>query len=184
MSEPIWETSGTMEHLARPVFGEPKIIETLHYLRLLPDEYIIIGGANLVLRGIDTATSDIDMLVTDEVFTRLKRMRGSEVKDPPVSAQANGAVNKTVWVSNYRTPVPISATTEMGDGYYPMSFESHRQYVEVVNAFPLLGLDQVAEAKAALRRPRDLEHLRKIAQFTGSIVPLPEPAFTAAFREN
>lgn len=181
MSRPIWEGE---PDLSSPFLGERKIIQTLHHLSLLEGEYFIIGGANLVLRGIKIATPDIDMLVNDEVFERLKRLKGSVLKNPPGSAKMRGAMNETVWVSNRHTPIPISATTEMGDGYYPMSFESHRSQVELVNSFPCLKLDAVIAAKEALQRPNDIQDLDLIARSLGRTTILPEPAFTPPYYES
>ncbi len=158
-----------------PKRGIGEIMQTLGYLVLPNDEYFVIGGANLVLRGIKEVTPDIDMLVTESIFANLRRHRGAEIHEPPPSARVQGADNKTVWVKNSRTPIPVSATTALGDGYYPMSFESHREHTELVEGIPCLRLEDVRISKEALQRPRNIEDLELIAGFLGQEFILPEP---------
>src|SRR5579885_2730784 len=93
------------------------ILKTLGYLSLKQSQYFVIGGANMVLRGIKDTTPDLDMLVSEDTFNWLAKRRGAEIHTPPLRAQYQGADNSTVWVKNARTPVPISATTALGDGY-------------------------------------------------------------------
>lgn len=158
-----------------PELGKMAIFATMDYLKLADTEYFVIGGANLVLRGIKRATPDLDVLVSDEVFELLKTHEGAELHEPPKSAIARGAKNQTVWVKNSRTPIPVSATTHLGDGYYPMSFDSHRGHTEMVDGVSCLTLEHVRAAKEALQRPRDVEDLAAIAHFLGEPLELPAP---------
>ncbi len=156
-----------------PKRGYDAIVATLGYLALPSDEYFVLGGANLVLRGIKELTGDVDMLVTESVFANLRRRRGAEIHQPPRSAVILGADNTTVWVKHTRTPVPVSATTRLGDNYYPMSFESHKDKTELVDGFPCLLLEEVRKSKGALQRDRDLEDLQLIADYLGEELVLP-----------
>ncbi len=158
-----------------PVLGKKKILQTFDNLSLPQDGYFVIGGANLVLRDIKPATPDVDMLVSSDVFDILKRLRNSIVKEPPEAARLRGADNKTVWVKNDHTPVPISATTMLGDGYYPMSFESHKDRTELISGVQCLELDQVVLAKEALQRLKDVDDLEAIARFMGRSLNLSKP---------
>lgn len=152
------------------------ILNTLEALGLERAEYFIIGGANLVLRGIKKVTADIDMLVSEKTFEALKKKDGSEVKAAPKRAQLRGATNTTVWVRNTQLLVPVSATTEMGDGYFPMSFDDKRSDTELVQDIPCLGLDDVIAAKVALGRTKDLVDLQAIEEFTGTAIPMDAPS--------
>ena len=155
-----------------PLVGEQEIIATVEHLDLPIEEYFVLGGANLVLRGIRRATTDLDVLVSDELFGSLQQVDGSEIKLPPKPAIRRGASNTTVWVKNNRTPIPLSATTSLGDGYYPMSFESHKDRVELVQGIPCIALDEVIAAKSALQREKDLLDLEDIGRYLGRVIPL------------
>ena len=127
MSSPI----GTIEITPTiPVCGEVDILATLHLLEMPRDEYFVIGGANMVLRGIKEVTSDLDVLVSDALFDELSLRPDTRIKEPPAPAIARGAKNKTAWVESNQLCVPLSATTSLGDGYYPMCFTSHYNHVD------------------------------------------------------
>jgi hypothetical protein len=158
-----------------PRLGKEAIVKTMGYLALPREEYFVIGGANLVLRDIRDTTIDIDMLVSDGVFGWLAKRKGAEMHEPPKLAIARGADNQTVWVKNNRTPIPVSATTALGDGYYPMSFESHREHTETIEGVTCLTLEHVRASKEALQRTKDVEDLASIAHFLGEPLDLPEP---------
>lgn len=151
------------------------IINTLDRLQLPYYKYFVIGGANLVLREVIETTPDIDILVSDELFDDLTSMDGAKLKSPPARALVRGATNMTVWLQRSPLDVPLSATTHLGDGYYPMQFATHQERTEIVKGIPCVDLECVTDAKLALQRPQDLDHLHAIARFTGRIIDLPEP---------
>jgi len=158
-----------------PRVGRDAIIYTMGYLALPRSGYFVVGGANLVLRGIRTDTTDLDMLVSDKIFAQLTEHEGAELREPPKSAIDRGATNPSVKVSNGCTRIPVSAVTAVGHGFYPMTFESHREHTEVVEGISCLALEQVIASKAALGRPKDIEDLAAIAQFLGEAIILPPP---------
>lgn len=166
-----------------PRLGKLAIIETMRYLSLPQTGYFVVGGANLVLRGIRSNTTDLDILVSEDVFAQLAEEEGAELHDPPRTAIERGADNKTVWVMNVSTPMPVSATTAMGDGFYPMSFASHKEHTDVVGGIPCLALEQVQASKLALRRPKDIEDLAAIALFLGEPSDLPAPVVSSAWAD-
>lgn len=153
--------------------GKRRIKQTLDILGMPKDQYFVIGGANLVLRDILHRTIDIDMLVSDSLFEGLQWVDGSFLKFPPEKARDRGATNQTV--ANNSLPMPISATTSLGDGYYPMSFDDNRESVELVDGIPCISLDDVIASKEALQRPKDITHLHRIARHLGTVCDLPEP---------
>lgn len=138
------------------------ITSTLQVMDLNPEHYFIIGGANLVLRGVKPTTPDIDALVSEELFHTLESDHRTRIKQPPAMARYGGANNTTVWIESDDLAIPFSATTRLGDGYYPMSFESHKQQTEMVQGFPCSLLKCVYEAKKALRRPNDALDIPRI----------------------
>ena len=169
----------TTERLPR--VGKEAILRTLGYLGLGRSDYFVIGGANLVLRGIKATTEDVDMLVSGDTFDWLAQKSGAEIHDPPLPAQLRGADNKTVWVKNRRTPAPVSATTSLGDGYYPLTFDAHLSETELVQGVPCLTLEHVRASKEALQRYKDIEDLAAIAHHLGESLELPEPIYAAPY---
>lgn len=167
-----------------PRLDKAAIHKTMGYLALPQQEYFVIGGANLVLRDIRKETVDVDMLVSQGIFDWLKKRRGAEIHEPPEQAIARGADNKTVWVKNARTPVPVSATTALGDGYYPMSFDGYREHTEIVEGVTCLTLEHVQASKEALQRPKDIEDLAAIADFLDEPLELPKPTVLMPLLES
>jgi len=166
-------TAETLPHL-----GKMAIHSTLAYLQLPTTRYFLLGGANLVLRGIRQRTPDIDMLVSEEVFQSLAKRPGVEIHEPPQPAIQRGAQNTTVWLRTDETPMPVSATTSLGDGYYPMSFDTHHNRVDMVEGVPCIELDEIVAAKEALQRPKDISDLWAIALHRGQFDIYVPPAPT------
>ncbi len=158
-----------------PLLGEEAILETLYEVGLPEELYIVLGGANMVLRGIKPTTQDVDLLVSEEGFALLRERPASTLKRPPARAVALGAANPTVWVHDNETPMPISATESLGDGFYPMTFWEFKGQSEAVRGIPCLNLDNVIESKKALQRPKDKEDLMRIGTFLGVEIQLPIP---------
>jgi len=158
-----------------PLRDRHDIHATLGRLALPKDEYFVLGGANMVLRGIKPSTVDIDVLVSRSLFDRLYYRMGALLKEPPQSAIQRGATNLTAWLQNDNLPIPLSATTALGDGCYPMSFESHVERTELVDGIPCSILDDVIAAKAALQRTKDISDLRYIGDFIGAPIELTQP---------
>lgn len=168
-----------------PNVGQKEILCTMRYLDLPDSDYFVIGGANLVLRGIKSSTPDLDMLVSEEVFDWLATRSGAELKEPPHAAILRGADNQTVWVKNSRTSIPISATTALGDGYYPMTFDSHFTHTEIIQDIRCLELEHIQAAKEALQRTKDIADLESIARATGQLFTVSElPTVTEPFPES
>ena len=156
-----------------PLRDRYDIHEALGVLAMPKEQYFVLGGANMVLRGIKPFTVDIDVLVGGSLFDRLRYRMGAELKQPPLSALRRGATNLTAWKQE-GLPIPLSATTSLGDGCYPMSFDSHVVRTELVHGIPCSILEDVIAAKAALQRPKDLVDLDYISAFTGETIDLAE----------
>lgn len=137
--------------------------------------FIILGGANLVLRDIIGYTGDIDLLVNDDIYAELSSNPNAIMKNPPYPAIERGARNISIVFDESVYGAPISATRTMGDGFYPISFESQAPYIEYAYGFPLQGLEELIKSKEALARPKDVEHLREIQKVTGRQIEIVTP---------
>ncbi len=169
-----------------PARSSTEIFETLDELNARlgenSGEFVIIGGANLVLRGIRRATVDVDILVSDDTFVAMKSMEGAQIKLPPKRALASGATNTSVWLNTEWTKIPVSGATDMGDAYYPISYGMYNDTeLERVDGHALAPLDHVWGSKVALQRPKDLPDLRLIAAETGRSTVFPAPIYTGPF---
>lgn len=49
-----------------------EVVKRLKELNLLKDEYYVLSGASLVLRGIREQCSDIDLCISEELFEKIK----------------------------------------------------------------------------------------------------------------
>jgi hypothetical protein len=147
-------------------------------LGVLENYYVIIGGANLVLRGIRRATTDIDLLVSNEVFAEMLTYPETAIKMPPQRAIDMGATNRTAWLDCEWTRAPISAAVSMGDGYFPMSYLGYADVdLELWAGLPLAPLEDVWGSKVALQRPKDITDLRLMASVLGKSDELPLPIY-------
>lgn len=169
--------------------GRQDILETLdrfnERLGEFSDEFVVIGGANLVLRGIKRTTVDVDILVSDGVFCTMSQIEGAKIKYPPKRAITNGATNTSVWINTDWTNIPISGATEMGDGYYPISYAMYDDVdLELFGGHAVAPLDDVWKSKVALQRPKDLPDLYVIAKHTGRSMLLPAPVYTGPFLDS
>ena len=182
-------TSYTTTAEVLPDRGAQEIVETLDELNIRlrerSEEFVIIGGANLVLRGIRRATVDIDMLVSEGAFNAMAELDGAKIKLPPKRALANGATNTSVWLNVDWTKVPVSGATEMGDGYYPISYSAYAdQDLELFGGHACAPLDDVWGSKVALQRPKDIPDLQLIAMTTGRSTQLPAPIYRGPFLDS
>ena len=165
------------------------IIETLDDLNerlgAHEDELIVIGGANMVLRGLRRATTDVDILVSEGAFEEMKAIEGAIEKLPPKGALDRGATNTSIWINTDWTKIPISGAVEMGDGYYPISYDAYDgDTLEVIGGHAVVPLDHVWGSKAALQRPKDIPDLMLIADATGRSRTLPAPLYKGPFLDS
>jgi hypothetical protein len=144
---------------------------TINDLEIDPDDYLLIGGASLVLRGIIADTPDIDMLVSDKGFGVLAQKLDATLHNPPVRAILQGARNRSVHVMHKE--VPVTAAASMGNGYYPISFTEHRPKAEFIYGVPCMDIEDVISSKTALARENDIRHLELISDFLGRAIVVP-----------
>jgi hypothetical protein len=162
------------DHELLTQYDSTVIKTTLRGVGISPEDYILIGGANLVLRGILDSTPDIDLLVSDRGFGILAQEPEAKLKNPPMRAQLEGATNRSVSLRSHYTGMPISATAYMGNGYYPISFKSHKSRAELVDNIPCISIEDIIGSKTALAREKDIAHLKQIASSIGRTILIPE----------
>jgi len=162
------------DHELLTQYGITEVKTTLGGVGISPEDYILIGGANLVLRRILDSTPDIDLLVSDRGFGILAQEPGAKLKNPPMRAQLEGATNRAVSLRSHYTGMPISATAYMGNGYYPISFKGHKSKTELIDDIPCISIDDIIGSKTALAREKDIAHLRQIAKSIGRTIVMPE----------
>ncbi len=143
-------------------FGVEAIHASIVYMQLDEKEYFVIGGANLVLQRIRERTPDLDLMVSQEVFNWMATLKGVAYEPPGLSSPDRGKDTVTLWLYNDFTPIPISATTSISNSDHPLSFESHKDKVEVITGVPCLLLEEVAATKEFLYRERDKRDLKLI----------------------
>ncbi len=140
--------------------------------RLEPNEFIIIGGANLVIREIIERTPDIDLLVPESVWGHIYefgKAKGRQLTLPSDKSILRGADSVGVAFPETAYGVPISANCELGDGAYPLDYETiinerspEGTMILDDEGITLLSMEHVIGSKKALGRTRDSYHLRKI----------------------
>lgn len=188
MALPLLSTySETIEQL--PHRGMLEILDTLDELnnRLgeFSEEFVVIGGANLVLRRLREKTTDIDILTSSGAFLCMQAMDGAIIKLPPKRAIDRGATNTSVWLNVDWTKIPLSGAREMGDGYFPISYDAYLDTdLELVGGHAIAPLDDVWGSKVALQRPKDLPDLALIAQATGRSTVLPAPIYKGPYLDS
>lgn len=155
----------TIETLKRG--GAKEVLQSVEYLREQTDRFILIGGANLVLRGVKPDTTDIDVLSPYDELEALSKLPLATVKQPPYPAIGRGATNFSIWIENQFTPLPISATDRLGDGHYPMSYDGMIDRAEDFDGVPMLPLQAVFDSKRLLARPKDLADIPLIERHLG-----------------
>lgn len=61
--------------------NKEELLKLVESLDIPKDEYYILGGGSLVMFGIKDTTADLDLCVSEELFTRLKEAYKLEEKD-------------------------------------------------------------------------------------------------------
>jgi len=179
--------SPSVEKLPQRNMGH--ILDTLdelsHRLGEFSEEFVVIGGANLVLRRLRPQTTDVDILASDAAFDAMRSLEGAVIKLPPRLSLARGATNTSVWLNTTWTKIPVSAATDMGDGYYPISYSQYNETdLELVGGHAIAPLEHVWGSKVALQRPKDLPDLELIAKATGRSNILPAPIYLGPFLDS
>jgi hypothetical protein len=129
------------------LFTKTTIVTALRQAGLHAGHYWVIMGAALVLHGVRDTTSDIDIAVSDELFSDLLRSGRAEV----TGRSGRRKVLLTPDLTAYKNWKPSSWGTHCG--------------VQVAT------LDAVLEEKLILSRPKDLRDVDAIRRRQKALLP-------------
>jgi hypothetical protein len=119
-----------------------KILDLLTKLNLPQDQYFILSGASLVLRGIKDICGDLDLCITPIAFEDLKRRFDV----------TNGEHEN--W---YKIGEEIEFVVEPKEHFF----------MEFVNGYPLQELKSVLDFKLKRNAPKDQEDIKRIRAYLG-----------------
>lgn len=124
------------------------IIKKVKELNFPPEEYLVFSGGSLAAHGI-RETSDVDLVVTPELFSKLK-----ETDEWECTAK-NG---DTEFLS--RGDVEIASKLEWED--YPVTIDEAKEREDVIEGVPFMNLKDVIHLKQAMNRPKDRKDIELI----------------------
>jgi hypothetical protein len=133
-----------------------KVIAEIQALALPIDEYVVVGGAALTIRGL-RSTQDIDLVVVPALFERLKS------EGWPLKARPNG----TFGLKRGCVEVYLEVNTDA----YSKNIDWLIAHSETVKGFPLVDLRTLLGWKRTYGREkdaRDVELLEKIIGESGA----------------
>jgi hypothetical protein len=121
----------------------------LRSLHLPLGDYAVFGSGPLLVRGIIERANDLDVLCRGEVWARVSPMG-------PHTRQAGGPVVNL-----------FGGLITLGTGWAYGSFDVDDliDTAEVIDDIPFVRLEHVVAYKRAAGRPKDLEHLRLLADY-------------------
>lgn len=161
-------------HFDKPELHEA-VFELENSVQVSSSQYVVVGGASLVFRGIRPYTEDLDILIADDAQTILLAA-GAYKKELPYLAVRRGDNNLSLGMYLGAAAVPLSATTRLpGNGTYPMTFDQVKETAELIDSIPCLNLDEMVASKTALRRDKDVRDLRLLAAHMDRQIVVPEP---------
>lgn len=116
------------------------IIQICNSLNFSPDEYCLGFGGALVLYGIKDSTRDIDINVTDALFSRLSqkyKVDHASFGEPYINI----------------------------DGIVDVFIGGKMDIKIYIEGIPVSALKEIIESKKRLGRPKDIEDIRRIEEF-------------------
>ncbi len=120
-----------------------KLIKELKSLNLPNDKYAIYGSGPMAVRGIRD-TSDLDLIVTDQVYEELKK----KYKD---------SFNKNkIEIGN----IEIFSLSE-----FNYSIDNFWEKTELIEGVRFITLDYLIELKKCMGRPKDLRDIELIKKY-------------------
>lgn len=127
-----------------------EIITKVKELRLPEESYIVFGSCPMALAGI-RESSDIDMLVSDDVFEALRK-QGWRILN-------KGGNDKPL------TQEEFEAHKSWNFSSYQPTLEQLLETATIIEDIPFASLEEVRKWKASSGRPKDLEDIRLIDDY-------------------
>ena len=136
------------------------LIARLQSLALPAGDYAVFGSGPLIVRGIIEATNDLDVISRGAAWDRACEL-GDLVylaeHDVEVVSFDDGAI-----------------TVGTGWAYGEVDIDRLIDTAELIEGLPFVRLEHVVRYKQAAARPKDLIHLRALADYLGASDPARE----------
>ncbi len=127
-----------------------EVISKVKTLNLPKDLYVVFGSCPMAIAGI-RETGDIDMLVSEEIFAKLK---------------------KAGWQELYKGPDDKPLTHDCFEAHSNWDFSPYNPTLKhllltatVVDGVPFASLEEVRKWKFASARPKDLTDIKLIDEY-------------------
>lgn len=125
------------------------VFKEIRELNLPFGQYVVVGGAIMAAHGIKD-TQDVDLVVTEDLFEKLKQRGWKEHKRP------NGEPGLEYKV--------FEAYLDVNCGNHNPKTEDLIAGAEIINGVPFISLEELIKFKKEYARPKDLEHIKTIEQ--------------------
>jgi len=129
------------------------VIPEIQKLGFDPLEYVVIGGAAMAARGLKE-TSDIDVLVSAELFEACKNTKEWKHHQREIEGEDAGLVNKEGTVELYPTICGLSS-----------AFDSIREGAEFIVGIPFASMQDVLRIKQTYNREKDQDDITLIRNY-------------------
>jgi hypothetical protein len=128
------------------------LFSVLHLLNLPERQYAVFGGACLTARGIRD-TSDLELFVTNDLYTSLKLKNWRE----RVTSSTNAP-----YVTTSIGEIAVLAFQQCGSGAWVPDVETYISEPEIINGYPFMPLEAMRSWKSVTARPKDVEDVKLI----------------------
>lgn len=126
-----------------------RLFDLLRSLHLPAGEYAIFGSGPLLVRGIIARAGDLDVICRGAAWEAARRLG-------PLTEQHGVPV-----VSLFDGQVTLGCKWAVGE----VDESSLISTAEVIDGLPFVRLEHVVAYKRIIDRPKDREHLRRLAQY-------------------
>lgn len=122
------------------------IFQKINKLDIPKDEYVVVGGGVLVALGLLEWDEDIDMTVSERLFTQLKN------ED---------------WKTEYFGDKEVLKKDiyDVGIGFGNWSLEDLQQDAIIINGISFISLEKILEWKRQMDRPKDQQHIKIVLDY-------------------
>ncbi len=131
------------------------VVEEIKKLNLSIDQYVVIGGSSLAVRGI-RETEDIDLVVSKDLLEEYKQKKEWHTHPRLDSSKEPGLTNGLV-------EMYPDIGYEVED-----SFKKIRDKADIVEGIPVASLEDIIRIKETYKREKDLRDIELIKQYQDS----------------
>ena len=145
---------------AQPNSNPPDLIDLLRSLELSPGDFAVFGSGPLLVRGIIDAASDLDVISRRAAWDRACKLGDL------VYIEEHGVEI----VSFFDGAITVGTSWAYGE----VDIDRLIETAELIDGVPFVRLEHVVRYKEAAARPKDLIHLRALADYKESSDPAGE----------